>query len=119
MNAEAGAKADTAVVGLLGLAARARALVWGTERVREAVRGGEVRLAIVAMDASENTKDKLVPLLEASGVPWSARSDRDTLGRAIGKAPVSAIGVTGRELAARIGAVMEAADAAAGLGPGD
>jgi ribosomal protein L7Ae-like RNA K-turn-binding protein len=113
------ARADAAVSGLLGLAARARALVWGTERVREAVRGGEVKFAIVATDASENTRDKLVPLLEASGVPWAGRLDRDTLGRAIGKAPVSAIGVTGREFAARIGAVTKAADAAAGPGPGD
>ena len=117
MTAEA--RADAAVSGLLGLAARARALVWGTERVREAVRGGEVKFAIVATDASENTRDKLVPLLEASGVRWAGRLDRDTLGRAIGKAPVSAIGVTGREFAARIGAVTKAADAAAGPGPGD
>jgi ribosomal protein L7Ae-like RNA K-turn-binding protein len=78
-----------------------------------------VKFAILATDASENTKDKLVPLLEASGVPWAGRFDRDTLGRAIGKAPVSAIGVTGREFAARIGAVTDAANAAAGPGPGD
>lgn len=113
------AESDSAAIGLLGLAARARALVWGTERVREAVRGGEVGFAIIAADASDNTKDKLVPLLEASGVPWVGRFDMNTLGRAIGKAPVSAIGVTGRELAARIGAVTDAASAAAGPGSED
>jgi ribosomal protein L7Ae-like RNA K-turn-binding protein len=107
------------VEGLLGLAARARALVWGTERVRDAVRGGEVKFAIVAADASDNTKDKLLRLLESSGVPYVERYDRDSLGAAIGKAGVSAIGVTGSEFAARIGAVTHAVDAAAGPGTGD
>jgi ribosomal protein L7Ae-like RNA K-turn-binding protein len=95
------------VEGLLGLAARARALVRGTERVREAVRGGDAAFVIVAADASDNAKGKLIPLLEANGVPFVERYDRDSLGAAIGTAPVSAIGITGREFAAAIGERME------------
>lgn len=91
-----------AVPGIIGLAARAGSLVWGTERVREAVRGGEVKFVVMAADASDNAKGKLVPLLEASGVPFAEGYDRASLGTAIGKAPVSAIGVTGREFVARI-----------------
>jgi ribosomal protein L7Ae-like RNA K-turn-binding protein len=95
-----------AVPGIIGLAARAGALIQGTERVREAVRGGKVKFVVVAADASDNAKDKLVPLLEASGVPFVEGHDRTSLGMAIGKAPVSAVGVTDREFASRIRAVV-------------
>ncbi len=82
--------------------------------MREAVRAGDVRFAIVAGDASANTKKRLVPLLEASGVPYVERFDRESLGKSIGKAPVSAVGVTGRDLAARIRVL-----AGSGSSPGD
>jgi len=90
------------VPGLVGLAARAGAIVWGTERVREAVRAGKVTLVIVAGDASDNTRSKLVPLLLAHGVEFVERFDRNSLGEAIGKGPVSAIGLTRAEFAAQI-----------------
>jgi ribosomal protein L7Ae-like RNA K-turn-binding protein len=89
-------------LSLLGLAARAHALLWGTERVREAVRAGDVKLVIVAADASDNSLDKLVPLLEKRGVPHVVRFDRAQLGDAVGKAPLSAVGLTDASFAARL-----------------
>jgi ribosomal protein L7Ae-like RNA K-turn-binding protein len=89
-------------LSLLGLAARANALVWGTERVRDAVRGGEVLFVIVAADVSDNSLDKLVPLLEKRGVPHVVRFDRAQLGDAVGKAPLSAVGLTDASFAARL-----------------
>lgn len=103
---------DGRVPGIVGLAARAGAVTWGTERVREAVRAGEVGFVLIARDASANAKGKLVPLLEASGVPYTERFDRGSLGQAIGRSPVSAIGVTGREFVGRVGAVAGATGAA-------
>ncbi|MGQ0562976.1 MAG: L7Ae/L30e/S12e/Gadd45 family ribosomal protein [Gemmatimonadota bacterium] len=91
-----------ALLRMLGLAARAGAVLPGTERVREAVRAGSVRCALVASDASANSRDKLVPLLEARRVPYAALFDRATLGRAVGKAPLSAIGITDTKLAGRV-----------------
>jgi len=95
------ARPDPAL-SLLGLAARANALVWGTERVRDAVRGGEVLFVIVAADVSDNSLDKLVPLLEKRGVPHVVRFDRAQLGDAVGKAPLSAVGLTDASFAARL-----------------
>ena len=91
-----------AALRLLGLAARAGALLPGTERVREAVRAGSMRLVIVAADASANSLDKLVPLLEKRRVPHVVRFDRAQLGDAVGKAPLSAVGLTDASFAARL-----------------
>jgi ribosomal protein L7Ae-like RNA K-turn-binding protein len=94
--------APDAALRLIGLAARAGSVVPGTERVREAVRGGGVRFALVAKDLSANRRDKLIPLLEARGVPYARIFDRDQLGAAVGRAPVSALGITDTSLAARV-----------------
>jgi ribosomal protein L7Ae-like RNA K-turn-binding protein len=87
---------------LLGLAARAGAVVWGTERVREAARGGRLRLVLIARDASANSRDKLVPLLEARQIRHRAVLDQDRLGDALGRGPLSAVGIDDAGLARRI-----------------
>ncbi len=98
-----GAPADTAALRLLGLAARAGAILPGTERVREAARTGDARLVIVAGDASGNTRDKLIPLLEARGVPHALAYDRARLGDAVGRGPLGAVAVVDASFAARLG----------------
>jgi ribosomal protein L7Ae-like RNA K-turn-binding protein len=91
----------------LGLAARAGAVAAGTARVRERVRGGVVRLAIVAGDLTDTGRDKLIPLLEGKGVPYRVRYDRARLGGAVGKGPLSAVGVEDAGLAARLESLLE------------
>jgi ribosomal protein L7Ae-like RNA K-turn-binding protein len=98
---------DTAL-RLLGLAARAGAIVPGTERVREAARSGRVRFVLIADDASANAKEKLVPLLEKRGVEYIVAASRDVLGAAVGRAPLSAVGVSDAGFARRLKALMEA-----------
>lgn len=87
---------------MIGLAARAGAVLPGTERVREAARSGILEFAVVAADASENSRNKLVPLLDARHIPYAVVGERETLGAAIGKAPVSALGITDRKFASRV-----------------
>jgi ribosomal protein L7Ae-like RNA K-turn-binding protein len=89
-------------LGMLGMAARAGAILPGTERVREAVRGDGARLVIVAADASANSRDKLLPLLAARGVSHVIRYSRNELGAAVGRGPLSAVAVVERELADRL-----------------
>ncbi|MEX1182959.1 MAG: ribosomal L7Ae/L30e/S12e/Gadd45 family protein [Gemmatimonadota bacterium] len=89
-------------LGLLGMAARAGAIVPGTERVREAARGGGLSLVILATDASGNSREKLLPLLVARGVSHVIRYDRSQLGAAVGRAQLSAVGVVDRALADRL-----------------
>lgn len=79
---------------LLGLALRAGRLEVGTVAVREAARAGELCGAVVAADAGENARDRVVPLLEASGVPVLEAVDRRSLGRALGRGPVVVAGLT-------------------------
>lgn len=87
---------------MLGLAARAGAVLPGTDRVREAARAGALHFVLVASDASENSRDKLVPLLESRRVPHAIVFDRVALGGAVGRAPLSALGITEIKLAKRV-----------------
>lgn len=93
---------------MLGLATRAGAVVPGTERVREAARSGSLEFALVACDASDNSRDKLLPLLNARQIEYAVVLDRNTLGGAVGKSPLSAIGVTDTKLAKRVKELVEA-----------
>ena len=94
------------LLGLLGLAARARKLVPGTDRVRDAVRGGSARRVLLARDAAPAQRDKLLPLLKAMGVPHHTVLGRDQLGAAIGKGPISAIAVLDAGFARRVGELV-------------
>lgn len=90
------------VLGLLGMATRAGAVVPGTERVREAARAETLRLAVLATDASENSRGKLLPLLTARGISHVIRYERSELGAAVGRGPLSAVGVIDAALAGRL-----------------
>lgn len=90
-----------ALLSLLGLAARARALVTGTDMVRGAARDGKVAAALLAADASPTQARKLVPLLQARGIPFAVCTSQAELGHALGKGPVSAVGIIDRSFARR------------------
>ena len=99
--------ATEAALRLLGLAARAGAVLSGTERVREAARAGTLRYVIVAGDVSANTQDKLIPLLESRRVRHRIVATRAALGDAVGRPPASALGITDAGLAKRVAALLE------------
>ena len=101
---------EEADLRLLGLAARAGALVYGTDLVRRAVRAGSVRLAIVASDISENTSDKLRPLLKSTAVAVLAGPDRGELGAMVGRGPLSVVGVIDATFAERMLGASRALD---------
>lgn len=94
-------EADRAL-NLLGLATRAGSVLPGTERVRDAARAGRLVLVILAADASDNSRGKLVPLLEVRRIPYLIRYERAQLGGATGKPPLSAVGISDPELARRL-----------------
>jgi ribosomal protein L7Ae-like RNA K-turn-binding protein len=92
---------ERALLSLLGLAARARALAMGTDMVRGAAREGKIAAAVLAGDASPTQSRKLVPLLQARGIPFAVCSSQAGLGGALGKGPVSAVGITDASFARR------------------
>jgi ribosomal protein L7Ae-like RNA K-turn-binding protein len=95
------------VLAMLGMAARAGAIVPGTERVREAARSGSLRLAVVAADASANSRDKLLPLLMGRDVPHVVRYSRVELGGAVGRSALGAVGIVDAALAGRLTVLLE------------
>jgi ribosomal protein L7Ae-like RNA K-turn-binding protein len=97
------------------MATRAGAVIPGTDRVREAARAGTLRLAVMASDASENSRGKLLPLLIARGISHVIRFERNELGAAVGRGPLSAVGVVDAALADRLLALMGDGGGAPGI----
>ena len=107
-TAAAGGVPHRRVLDLLGLSARAGTLVTGTESVRQAVREERVHRVFLAEDAAPGQRQKLEPLLQARQVPSHIMFSRVELGSAVGRSPVSALGVTDPKLARRIGEMVSA-----------
>jgi ribosomal protein L7Ae-like RNA K-turn-binding protein len=99
------------LLDLLGLAARARKLVTGPAGVRQGVREGKVMLVLVAADVAAAQLAKLVPLLDARGVPHHTLATREVLGNAVGRSPVAAVGLTDVYMARGIAQLVGARDA--------
>lgn len=99
------------VLGLLGLGMRGRLAVVGVDRVREAVKGGRVRVAVVAKDASPNARQKVDGLLAGRRVPTLEVESAEELGRIAGKESAAVVGVVDDKLAAGLLAIAKPADA--------
>ena len=92
---------------LLGLGARARGVVIGVDRVREAVKKNKVAFAIVAADASRNSLDKIVPLLNARRVRFIEVPSAAELGGIAGRESAAVVGIVDRQLAKGIRDLVE------------
>ena len=87
---------------LLGLGVRGRGVVVGVSQVREAAKRNNVFLAVVAMDASANSVDKIVPLLNARRVRFIEVPSATELGAAVGRDSTAVVGIVDRQLAAGV-----------------
>lgn len=97
------------VLGLVGLGVRGRLAVIGVERVREAAAKGTLKLAVVARDASKNSLDKVIPLLEAKRVRIVDGISAASLGAAVGKDATAVIGIVDAQLAKGIRGIVDSA----------
>jgi ribosomal protein L7Ae-like RNA K-turn-binding protein len=93
---------------LLGLAARAGALVHGTENVRDALRRGRVKRVVLAADASPTQLEKIRPLIAALGVASDQALSREALGSALGRSSISAVAITNKGFARRVAELVAA-----------
>jgi ribosomal protein L7Ae-like RNA K-turn-binding protein len=87
------------VLGLVGLGIRGRRAVVGVQQVRDAARRGKLKLALVASDASQNSMDKVVPLLTARSVAIVEGFKSEELAASCGRESVSVLGVLDAGLA--------------------
>jgi ribosomal protein L7Ae-like RNA K-turn-binding protein len=93
---------------LLGLGVRSRGAIVGVQQVREAAKRNKVVLAVVASDASQNSLDKLVPLLNARRVRFIEVPSAVALGAAVGRDQTAVVGIVDRQLAAGVSALVTA-----------
>lgn len=92
---------------LVGLGLRGRIVVVGVEQTRAAVLRGELALAIVAADASKNSRDKIVPLLQGRSISMIETASARELGGAVGREATAVVGVLDEKLARGIQAAYE------------
>ena len=84
---------------LIGLGVRARNVVVGVEQVRRAAKKGNLVFAVVAPDASANSREKVMPLLRARRVKFVEGPTAAELGAAVGREQTAAVGVVDPQLA--------------------
>jgi ribosomal protein L7Ae-like RNA K-turn-binding protein len=92
---------------LVGLGVRGRGAVIGVEQVREGAKKNKVAFAIVAMDASRHSLDKVIPLLNARRVRFVEVPSAAELGGAVGRETTAVVGIVDRQLAKGIRELVE------------
>jgi ribosomal protein L7Ae-like RNA K-turn-binding protein len=98
------------VLGYLGLGIRAGSVVVGVDAVRRSLQAREIRCVVVARDASQRAKEKVLRLASALGVPQVEGPGAAELGAQLGKPPVMVAGVRDAALAdgiVRAGAAVQ------------
>ena len=88
--------------GYLPIAAKAGAVFGGEFQTEKLVQSGKACLVIIADDASDNTKKKVENLCKTYDVIYCTLSDREELGRLIGKDLRSSIVITDEGIAKAI-----------------
>ena len=81
------------ILGLIGLAARARKVCFGADSVEERIKKNKVKMLIVAEDASQRTKDKFNKIAKEKNVPIIIKGDIELLSKTIGKSNKAIIGI--------------------------
>ena len=104
------------VYGLVGLGLRGRLVVVGTERVKIDAQKGGIFLAIVAMDASRHSLDKVVPTLRARHIDIIEWPSAAELGAAVGRVTTAAVGIADKALARGIREIVSGKPSAAPRG---
>lgn len=92
---------------LIGLGVRGRGAIVGVEQVREGAKKDKVAFAIVAMDASRHSLNKVVPLLNARRVRFVEVPSAAELGNAVGRETTAVVGIVDRQLAKGIRELVE------------
>ncbi len=90
------------ILGLIGLATKARKICFGADSVEMEMKKKKVQLIILASDASERTKSKFQKLAEQYKVPIIIEGEIEILSKTIGKSNKAIIGLEDSNLAKEI-----------------
>lgn len=94
-------------VSFLGLANRAGKLTTGEELTVKEIQRGNAKLVLLSEDASRNTEKKITDKAAFYKVPVRRVSDRELLGRAIGKEARVVVAVTDAGFAKKLKALFD------------
>jgi ribosomal protein L7Ae-like RNA K-turn-binding protein len=95
------------ILNLLGLACKARKLRLGFTATSVAVKKGEIQMVIMAKDSSPHTREKIERLCKQYRVDIYYIADQAKLGQALGKHSQTVVGISSRDMALAIKALME------------
>ncbi|MBF8983049.1 ribosomal L7Ae/L30e/S12e/Gadd45 family protein [Lutibacter sp. B2] len=86
----------------LGLAQRSGNLVTGEDTTERSIKKNDIRLAIIAENASDNTKKKFINMCKYRDMPYVVYGNKEDLSQAIGKHNRTVYGVKDKGLADHI-----------------
>ena len=93
---------NSKILGLIGLAARARKISFGADSVELEAQKRKVYLIILAQDSSERTKEKFQKISEKYNIPIIITQTIENLSKAIGKNNKAILGIGDINLAKEI-----------------
>ena len=106
----------TRLLRLVGLGARSRGVVIGVEQCKVAVLKNKVAFVVVALDASENTRKKIIPLLNARRIRFVEVPSATELGGVVGRQATACVGIVDRQLAKGVRELVESGSSRAEQG---
>ena len=98
---------DQKILNLLGLATRARAVVFGEDQILKAIRSKEAKLVLLALDIGINTKKSLTDKSAHYGVPCVTFVEEALLSQAVGKSRRVAVAITDQGFAKKMLSLLD------------
>lgn len=90
------------LLGLLGICAKAGAIVSGTDACMEAIDKKKIKLILVAEDASSRTKEHFKIKCDKESIPIIIFANIDEISKPIGKKNKAVIGIKNKSLSDEI-----------------
>ena len=102
---------NSRILGLIGLAARARKVSFGADSVELETQKNKVYLLILAQDSSSRTKEKFQKISEKYNIPIIVTQTIEELSKAIGKSNKAILGIEDNNLASEIQKIYNGGEA--------
>ena len=102
---------NSRILGLIGLAARARKVSFGADSVELEAQKNKVYLIILAQDSSTRTKEKFQKISEKYNIPIIITQTIEELSKAIGKSNKAILGIEDNNLASEIQKIYNGGEA--------
>lgn len=98
------------ILGLIGLAAKARKICFGADSVEDKIKKNKVKILLVAEDSSKRTQEKFIKLSKEYKIRFIISGNIDELSKSIGKENKAIIGIEDINLAKEIEKIYDGGD---------